>query len=110
MRTMHKDLNKMGRMVGSLKLSLVHLRFSWWEYRIAGNFCGVQFSRMASLQSFRGLIFADVGDHAHCTLYNRTYFVGLIFADSHLSAKTTKIRPHENSHYTVIILRVYISI
>jgi hypothetical protein len=49
-----------------------------------------------SLQSFRGLIFADAGDHAHYTLYNRTYFAGLIFADSRLSAKTTKIRPHEN--------------
>ncbi len=44
------------------------------EHRIAGNFRGVQFSRMASLQSFRGLIFADVGDRAHytCTLCNRT--------------------------------------
>jgi hypothetical protein len=65
-------------------------------YRTAENFRGVQFSRIASLQSFRGLIFADAGDHAHYTLYNRTYFAGLIFADSHLSVKTTKIRPHEN--------------
>jgi hypothetical protein len=46
--------------------------------------------------NFRGLIFADAGDHAHYTLYNRTYFAGLIFVDSHLSAKTTKIRPHKN--------------
>jgi hypothetical protein len=67
-----------------------------WIYRIAGNFRGVQFSRMAGLQSFRGLIFADAGDHAHYTLYNCIYFAGLIFADSRLSAKTTKIRPHEN--------------
>jgi hypothetical protein len=37
-------------------------------YRIAGNFRGVQFSRMASLQSFCGLIFADAGDHAHYTI------------------------------------------
>jgi hypothetical protein len=35
------------------------------QYRIAGNFCGVQFSRMASFQSFRVLIFADAYDHAH---------------------------------------------
>jgi hypothetical protein len=51
---------------------------------------------MANLQSFRGLIFADACDHVHYTLHNRTYFAGLIFADSRLSAKTTKIRPHEN--------------
>jgi hypothetical protein len=51
---------------------------------------------MASLQSFRGLIFADASDHSHYTLYNRAYFTGLIFADSRLSAKTTKIGPHEN--------------
>jgi hypothetical protein len=60
---------------------------------MTGNFYGVQFSRMASLQS---LIFADASDHAHYTLYNRTYFTGLIFADSRLSAKTAKIGPHEN--------------
>jgi hypothetical protein len=40
--------------------------------------------------------FTDAGDHAHYTLYNCTYFAGLIFADSRLSAKTTKIGPHEN--------------
>jgi hypothetical protein len=33
-----------------------------------------------NLQRFRGLIFADVCDHAHYTLHNRTYFAGLIFA------------------------------
>jgi hypothetical protein len=66
------------------------------EYRIVGNFCGVQSSRMANLQSFCGLIFADASDHAHYTLHNRTYFAGLIFADSRLSAKTANIRPHEN--------------
>jgi hypothetical protein len=60
---------------------------------IAGNFRGVQFSRIGSLQSFRDLIFADAGDHAHYTLYNRTYFAGLIFVDSRLSAK---FGPHEN--------------
>jgi hypothetical protein len=51
---------------------------------------------MPSLQSFSDLIFADAGDHAHYTLYSRTYFTGLIFADSHLSAKTAKIGSHEN--------------
>ena len=65
-------------------------------YRIAGNFRGVQFSRKASLQSFRGLIFADARTHTHYTLYNRAYFAGLIFADNRLSAKTTKIGLHEN--------------
>ncbi len=65
-------------------------------YRIAGNFRGVQLSRMASLPSFCGLIFADACDHAHYIPYNRTYFAGLIFADSRLSAKTAKIGPHEN--------------
>jgi hypothetical protein len=55
------------------------------QYRIARNFRGVQFLRMASLQNFRGLIFADASDHAHYTLYNRTYF---IFVDSRLSTKT----------------------
>jgi hypothetical protein len=50
---------------------------------------------MVSLQSFRGLIFADACDHAHYTPYNHTYFAGLIFADSRLSAKTAKIGPHE---------------
>ena len=65
-------------------------------YRIAGNFHGVQFSRIASLQSFRGLIFADACHHAHYTLYNRTYFAGLIFVDSRLSAKNAKIGPLEN--------------
>jgi hypothetical protein len=67
--------------------------FQGWNYRITGNFRGVQFSWMANLQSFRGLIFADACDHAHYTLHNRTYFAGLIFADSRLSLK---IRPHEN--------------
>ena len=68
----------------------------WFEYRIAGNFRGVQFSRKASLQSFRGLIFADARTHSHYTLYNRAYFAGLIFADSSLSAKTAKIEPNKN--------------
>jgi hypothetical protein len=72
-------------------------------YRIAGNFRGVQFLRMVSLQSFRGLIFADEGDHAHYTLYNRTYFAGLFFADSRLSAKNAKIGPHKNSRYAVYV-------
>jgi hypothetical protein len=49
---------------------------------------------MASLQGFRGLIFADAHHHVH-VLYNRAYFAGLIFADSRLSAKTAKIGPLE---------------
>jgi hypothetical protein len=61
------------------------------KYRIAENFCGVQFSRMASLQS---LIFADMCDRA----VQSYLFAGLIFVDSRLSAKTAKI-----SRYTVQI-------
>ena len=70
--------------------------FSLVKYRIAGNFRGVQFSRKASLQNFRGLIFADARVHAYYTLYNRAYFADLIFADSSSSAKTAKIGSHEN--------------
>jgi hypothetical protein len=55
-----------------------------------GNFRGVQFSQMASLQNF---LFTDACNH---TLYSRAYFMSLIFADSRLSAKTVKIGPHEN--------------
>jgi hypothetical protein len=50
-------------------------------------------------------IFADVGDHSHYALYNGTYFAGLIFADSHLSAKTTKIRAPRK--FRAIDLRYY---
>jgi hypothetical protein len=41
------------------------------------------------------IIFADMCNHAHYihVLYNRTYFAGLFFVDSHLSAK---IGSHEN--------------
>ncbi len=69
------------------------------EYRIAGNFRRIQFSQMTNLPNFRGLIFADACDHAHYTLHNRTYFAGLIFMDSRLSVKTTKV-----SRYTVLII------
>ncbi len=66
-------------------------------YCVAGNLRGVQFSRMASLQSFRGF-----EGHAHYTLYNRTYFTDLIFANNRLSVKTATIGPHENfALYTV---------
>jgi hypothetical protein len=68
--------------------SISQVFYVQFAYRIAGHFRGVQFSRMASLQKFRSLIFADAGDHAHYTLYNRTYFTGLIFVDSRLSAET----------------------
>ena len=48
-------------------------------YRIAENFCGVQFSQMVNLYHFAGLIFTDACTHAHYVLYNPTYFTGLIF-------------------------------
>ncbi len=62
--------------------------------------------------NFRGWpifkVFEDACDHACYTQHNRTYFAGLIFADSRLSAKTTKIRPHENfplyGNYGVLLL------
>jgi hypothetical protein len=63
---------------------------------IAGNFVGSDFCGWPVFKSFRGLIFVDACDHAHYTLYNRTYFVGLIFMDSRLSATTAKIGPHGN--------------
>ena len=72
------------------------LAFKYIPVAIAGNFRGVQFSRKASLQTFRGLIFADSHTHAYYTLHNRAYFAGLIFTDNRLSAKTAKIGPHEN--------------
>jgi hypothetical protein len=59
---------------------------------------GANFRRWPVFKSFRGLIFVDASDHVHYTLYNRSYFTGLIkfFADNCLSAKTVKIGPHEN--------------
>ena len=57
--------------------------------------------------NFRGLIFADAHTHAHYTLYSRAYFVGLIFTDSCLSAKTTKIGPHENFPLYGMILCIH---
>jgi hypothetical protein len=75
-------------------------------YRMAGNFRGVQFSRMGSLQCFRGLIFADACDYAHYTLYNRTYFAGLIFADSCSSVKTAKLDPSKIFRYILCVVHV----
>ena len=66
------------------------------RYRIAGKFQGVQFSWVGDFYHFVGLIFADACDHAHCTLHNRAYFVGLVLAVSLLSAKTAKIQPLKN--------------
>jgi hypothetical protein len=70
------------------------------RYRIAGNFRGIQFSRMVSLQSFLRFNFHGCERSCPFTLYmymyNHTYFTGLIFADSRLSTKTAKIGPHEN--------------
>ena len=65
-------------------------------YRIAGNFCGVQFLRMVDLYHFVGLIFADTHTHAHYVPYNQTYFTILIFAVRHSSTKTVKIGLHGN--------------
>ncbi len=66
------------------------------KYLIAGNFRGVQLSRMASLQSFRGLIFTDASNHIYYILYNFTFFMGLIFTDIRLTTKSMKTRPHKN--------------
>ena len=73
---------------------------------IAGNFHGAQFPRMVHLYHFTGLIFADAHTHAHYVLYNRAYFVGLIFTVRRLSTKIVKIGSLKNSCYTVIIAKV----
>ena len=65
-------------------------------YCIAGNFHGVQFSRMVDLYYFAGLIFADSRTHIYYVLYNPTYFTGLIFV-AISSAKTAEIGPREIS-------------
>ena len=51
---------------------------------------------MVDLYYFLGLIFVDVYTYLHCALYNRTYYVGLIFVLRQSSAKTAKIGPLEN--------------
>ena len=72
------------------------------KYRIAGNFRGVQFSRKASLQTFRGLIFADSHTHAHYTLHNHAYFAGLSFTlIVAYPRKLQKLDPTKISRYTV---------
>ena len=73
------------------------------SYRIVGNFHGIQFSRMVNLCNFAGLIFADACTHAHYVLYNRPYFVGLIFA---VRQSSTKIGPLKISRYKVFKLTV----
>ena len=40
------------------------------NYRIAGNFRGVQFSQKGDLQKFRGLIFADGRSRTACSVHN----------------------------------------
>ena len=60
-------------------------------YPIAGSYSRVQFLQKDNLQSFHGLIFTDVHDHTHHTLYNRAYFT-----ESSLSMKTAKIGPLKN--------------
>ena len=66
------------------------------KYCIAGNFQGFQFSWIGDLYHFTCLIFTDVYDHAHYTLYNRAHFMGLMFVVDRSSAKTTKIGPLKN--------------
>ena len=56
--------------------------------RIVGNFQGISFSWIGD---FYQLIFNDLYDHAHCTLYNHAYFANFIFAFSRLSAKTVPL-------------------
>ena len=56
----------------------------------AAKISGIQFLWKASLQSYHSSIFADVCDHAHYALYNRAYFVHLIFGDSNFSAKISR--------------------
>ena len=51
---------------------------------------GGPISQKASLQSFCGLTFANMCDHA--TLCNHAYFVGLIFVDSRLSVKIGSLK------------------
>jgi hypothetical protein len=69
-------------------------------YRIVGNFRGVQFSRMAGLQSFSGLNFADAYNLSHYALYNRTYFAGLISRIAAYPRKPLKLDPTKISRYT----------
>jgi hypothetical protein len=56
---------------------------------------------MANLQSIHSLIFGDARDHAHHTLYNRAYFMGLIFADSSLSVKFGPLKNFPIYHYLI---------
>jgi hypothetical protein len=56
--------------------------------RIPGNFHAVQFSQMASLQSF---LFTDACDHAYYTLYIRIYFAGLISRIAAYSRKLSEL-------------------
>ena len=71
-------------------------------YCIVGNFRGVQFSQwMVDFYYFTGLVFADAHTHAHYVLYNRAYFMCLIFAVRSMII-CEKFNPSEISHYTVI--------
>ena len=49
---------------------------------------GVQFLWISDLPTIRGLIFVDAYGHSITCSYKHAYFVGLIFKDRHLSAKT----------------------
>ena len=65
------------------------------NYCIAGNFCGVQFSRMVDLYNL-WVNFREC-EHSHplCTVQS-SFFAGLIFVVRRSSMKTAKIGPLEN--------------
>jgi hypothetical protein len=71
-----------------------------YELELSRHTCTILHIHFAHETACYGLaMYTDVCDHAHYniyTLHNRTYFMGLIFADSCLSAKTAKTGPHEN--------------
>ena len=62
------------------------------NYRIVGNFQGVQLSQMGDLLLFCSSLFVDVCDCVTICLYKRAYFTGLIFA---VQQSTVKIGPLE---------------
>ena len=66
------------------------------NYRIAGNFRGVQFSRIGHSESFRGLIFRGRSRPKAHPYRHVKKFVGLIYADTPRSMKTAKINTLED--------------
>ena len=78
------------------------------NYRIAGNFHRVQFSRMINLYHFAGLIFADVRTHNHFVLYNQAYFMVLIFTIRRSSVKTVTPRKFPAIQYAGHVLSAHV--